>query len=99
MELVRILHGVAHEIAEAHEEAPRLAWLFGDEPGNGVQRVQEEVGLEVGPQAGDLGAAPKLLRFEGPKLRALDGGRVDEGERPHSEVELRVQGFRRAKTA
>ena len=91
LQLARLLHGVAQEVAQAHEEPPRLARVLGDQAGDGVERVEQEVRLEVGAQARELGVAAELLRLERADARALDRERIHERERPEAEVELRVE--------
>ncbi len=56
-----------------HDEQPaRLARLLRDEARDGVERVEQEVRLEVRAQARELGLAAELLRLEGADARALD---------------------------
>ena len=82
LQLARLLHGVAQQVAQAHEEAARLAGVFGDEPGDGVERVEEKVRLEVRAQVRELRLAPELLRLEGAHAGALDRERIHEPPAP-----------------
>ena len=44
-----VVERVAQQIAEACDEAAGLARVVGHEPGDGVERVEQEVRLEVRP--------------------------------------------------
>jgi hypothetical protein len=98
LEVARLLHRVAKQIAQAHQQATSLARLLGDQTGNGVERVEEEVGLEVRPEPGHLRFAAELLRFEVAYARPLHRERVDDREGPEPEVHLGVEDTEERRT-
>lgn len=79
-------HAVAEEVAEVADELAGLARLLGHQPGDGVQRVDEEVRLQAGAELGELGLAAKLVGLEGADARVLDGEGEDERQRPDGEA-------------
>ena len=85
------LHRVAQQVTQAHEQPPRLARLLGDEPRHGVERVEQEVRLEVSTQPRQLRPRAQLEGLEVADARALDRERVHDRERPQAEVHLRVE--------
>ena len=100
LQLAGLLDRVAQQIAQAHEQAPRLARVFGHEAGDRVERVEQEVRLEVRPQARELGlrcgaAAPRARAR--PRSRPRTGRRTPSAQ--SAEVELRVERRRRAPSA
>ena len=79
-------HGVSQQIAEIPEQAARLARILGHQPCDGVERVEEEVRLEMRPELGELGLRAKLVSLQRANARILDDDRQDEHQRPEREV-------------
>ena len=91
LHLARLLDSVAEQIAQAREQPPRLAGLLGHQPGDGVERVEQEVRLEVGAQTRELGLAAQARGLEGAHASCLHRERVREGQRPEAEIHLRAE--------
>jgi hypothetical protein len=87
----RVLHGVAQEVPQAHDEPARLARILRHEPRDGVERIEQKVRLEMDTQPFELRFAAQLLRLERAHARAFDRQGIDEGERPEAEIELRIE--------
>ncbi len=88
-----VLQCVAEQIPEADEQAPSFARVVGDQAGDRVERVEQEVRLEVSAQPRELGGRPELLRFqtqlvglERADARVLHREGEHEGERPEGIV-------------
>src|SRR5262249_45923847 len=88
LELVSWSRGIAQQIAEAREQAARLARVVGYQPRDRVQRVEEEVRLEVRPELLRLDRGTQALGLVGAEARVLSSERVHEGHRPKPRVKL-----------
>jgi hypothetical protein len=89
---------VAEEVAQALERGLGRRRLADHEPEHGVERVQEEVRVELGPERVELGAGPERLRARRPLGLGAQPRRVEERvgdareRRVHEEAREELEG-------
>src|SRR5260370_17625862 len=71
LQLALIAQRLSQEVSKQSQEAARLARVLGNQPRDGVERVEQEVRLEVRAEVSQLGLNPELLRFERRNPRRL----------------------------
>src|SRR5438445_347739 len=86
LHLAFVAKRMPQEVAQGGEEAPGRARVLGDQPGDRVERVEQEVRLEVRAEPRELDGGAKLARLQGAKARVIEREGEDEGERPEAEV-------------
>src|SRR5260370_40153898 len=83
LQLALIAQRLSQEVSKQSQEAARLARVLGNQPRDGVERVEQEVRLEVRAEVSQLGLNPELLRFECANPRILER----EGKHKHETKE------------
>ena len=86
LHLTLVAKRIAEEVAERGQQTTRRARVLGGEPGDGVERVEQEVRLEMRAQPRQLRRRAKLLRLERAEARVFQRKGEDESERPEPEV-------------
>src|SRR5262249_12850142 len=77
-----VLDGFAEEVAERGEEVSRFGRIIGDEGGDGVERIAEEMRLQVLAQTGELGRLAHPLGLDRAQASVVGELGVAIGEHP-----------------
>src|SRR4051794_31789147 len=79
-------HRVAQQVAEVAQELACLAWILRHETGDGVERIEQEMRLEMRAELRQLRLGTELVSLERTKARVLHDEGQDEHQRPEREV-------------
>ena len=79
-------HRVAQQVPEGTEQPACLARILGHQSRDGIERVEEEMRLEMRAEPGELRVRAKLVGLECAHTRVLRDDGEDERQRPEGVV-------------